>query len=151
LIEVLVIIYQGRAVLLSVKPRFAHQILSGSKQVEFRRVWPRTAVGIVLLYASAPTQRLVGTVHVKRSVETGPDELWDLAMQYGGGVTKDELLMYVGERKTAFAIIIDSVEVPLASIDPIAIFPGFRPPMSYRYLSPQEFSAAHSQLFPGRS
>jgi predicted transcriptional regulator len=138
----------GRAVLLSIKPRFADLILAGSKKVEFRRSWPGTDIGVMVLYSSAPVQQLVGVAYVDRVVDADTDGLWQLACKYGGGLNRDELVEYFEGKKRASGILIKSIEVAAKPIDPKSIYPQFRPPQSYQYLSPDEFSLAMSHLFP---
>ena len=54
----------GKVVLLSIKPKYADLILTGSKQVEFRRSWAAQDVGLIVLYSSSPIQKIVGIVEV---------------------------------------------------------------------------------------
>src|ERR1700757_3815241 len=96
----------GRAVLLSIKPRYAELILAGSKKVELRRSWPSTDIGVMVLYSSAPIQRLVGIAMIDRVQEADVAGLWTIARDNGGGVTQDELIEYFSGKKTAFGIMI---------------------------------------------
>ena len=52
----------GRAILLSIKPKYSDLILSGEKRVEFRRTWAADEVGLIAIYASSPIQRIVALV-----------------------------------------------------------------------------------------
>jgi predicted transcriptional regulator len=64
-------------ILLSVRPRFADALLSGSKTVEIRRRRARIAEGaLCLLYASSPTCALVGAIRVAFTEVASPDALW---------------------------------------------------------------------------
>lgn len=93
----------GKAVLLSIKPRFVDQILVGTKRVEFRRSWPNNDIGPMVLYSSSPVQRLVGVAYIDRTIETTPDGLWELAQEYGGGLEYDELIEYFEGKKMLLA------------------------------------------------
>ena len=62
----------------------------------------------MILYSSSPVQRLVGVAYVDRVEERDPDGLWQLATDYGGGLTRDELEEYFAGKKTAFGIMIRS-------------------------------------------
>jgi predicted transcriptional regulator len=62
----------GRAVLLSIKPKYADLILAGSKRVEFRRSWAAQDVSMIVLYSSSPIQKIVGTVEVDEIVIAYP-------------------------------------------------------------------------------
>lgn len=129
----------GRAVLLSIKPRYAELILAGSKTVELRRSWPSNDVGVMVLYASAPVQKLVGIAYVKRVEELNIDELWTLAQARGGGVTKEELVEYFEGKRSAYGIIIEGVRTAVRQVEPKRLFPDFVPPQSFLYLKPLEF------------
>ena len=140
----------GRAVLLSVKPRFCDQILAGSKRVEFRRSWPAgTDIGVLVLYSSSPVQQLVGVAYVDHVEERDDDGLWALACQYGGGLDREELVGYFHGKPKGYGILINEVKVAPAAVDPKELFRDFRPPQSYQYLSPAEFSLVMGRLFPG--
>jgi predicted transcriptional regulator len=139
----------GRAVLLSVKPRFCDQILTRSKRVEFRRSWPAgTDIGAMVLYSSSPVQQLVGVAYVDRVEERDDDGLWALACQHGGGLDRDELVGYFHGKAKGFGILISDVKVAATAVDPKELFEDFRPPQSYQYLSPEEFSSVMVRLFP---
>jgi predicted transcriptional regulator len=140
----------GRAVLLSVKPRFCDQILAGSKRVEFRRSWPAgTDIGVMVLYSSSPVQQLVGVAFVDHVEERDDEGLWALACQFGGGLERDELTGYFHGKKKGYGILINDVKVAPVAVDPKNLFQDFRPPQSYQYLSPEEFSMVMDSLFPG--
>ena len=138
----------GKAILLSIKPRFVDQILAGNKRVEFRRSWPSNDIGAMVLYSSSPIQRLVGVAYIDRIVQTDPAGLWELAQQHGGGLEYEELIEYFEGKKTAFGILIKSVDIASVHIDPKTIFQNFRPPQSYQYLSPEDYMLTLSKLFP---
>ena len=137
----------GRAALLSIKPRFCDLILAGAKRVEFRRSWP-PGVGAMVLYSSSPVQQLVGVAFVDHVEERDAEGLWELAQEYGGGLDRDELVSYFHGKAQAFGILISSVRVARVPVDPRELFPDFKPPQSYQYLSPKEFSQVMARLFP---
>ncbi|WP_457280911.1 ASCH domain-containing protein [Polaromonas sp. P5_D5] len=138
----------GRAVLLSIKPKYADLILAGSKRVELRRSWPSNDIGVMVLYASSPVQRLVGIAYVDRIEETDPNGLWKLADDYGGGVTREELDEYFAGKKTAFGVMIARTKTAEIAINPKELFPNFVPPQSFQYLTPREFQLVMQAIFP---
>ena len=138
----------GRAVLLSIKPKYAELILAGSKRVELRRSWPSSDIGIMVLYSSAPVQRLVGVAFVDRIEERDLESLWELADSRGGGVTYDELKSYVNGKRTAFGVMIDRAKTAESQVDPKDLFPNFTPPQSFIYLAPDEFRRVMQAMFP---
>lgn len=138
----------GRAVLLSIKPKYVDLILAGTKRVELRRSWPSNDIGVMVLYSSAPVQKLVGIAFIDRIEECDLDNLWVLAESNGGGVTYDELKSYVKGKKTAFGVMINRVKIAEIQVDPKDLFPNFTPPQLFLYLDPTEFNRVMHAMFP---
>ncbi len=115
-------------VLMSIRPRHADAIFAGTKTVELRRRRPSFGVGTrVLVYSSAPLQRLCGSFGVGGVLEDSPDALW---RQVGerAGVEREAFDAYFAGCEAAFAI-----EV----LDPTRLAPtplSIRPPQSYLFL-----------------
>lgn len=128
----------GRAVLLSVKPRFADLIVAGTKRVEFRRVWAQEPVPWIAVYSSTPTQRIVGIVEVESVVLASASTLWALNSRRGGGLTRTELRSYFAGKPKGYAVILGRVLRPQTPLEPDAIVQGFRAPQSFRYLTDPE-------------
>lgn len=127
-----------RALFLSLKPRFAQLLLSGTKTVELRRIRPRAAAGTqVIVYASSPVRAVVGTCLISDVRMGMPDEIWDLHGTLTA-VEPGEYEQYFAGAKRAVAI---TVAKPIRLANPIAlhdvrsIVPGFQPPQSFRYLT----------------
>lgn len=138
----------GRAVLLSIKPKYVDLILAGTKRVELRRSWPSNDIGVMVLYSSAPIQKLVGVAFIDRVEECEFEGLWSLADANGGGVTYDELKAYVEGKKTAFGVMIDRVKIAEVQADPKDLFREFTPPQSFLYLDPTDFQRVMRAMFP---
>lgn len=130
----------GKVVLLSIKPKYADLILTGSKQVEFRRSWAAQDVGLIVLYSSSPIQKIVGIVEVDSVVMSSPSSLWKTCTEKGGGLTRRELRSYFAGKSKGFAVHLGKVFEPSAHIDPAEVFYGFVPPQSFRYLDSDEFT-----------
>ena len=128
----------GRAVLLSVKPKYSTLIVSGEKRVEFRRMWAADQVGIIAVYASSPTQRIVALVDVEGVVWGSPTRLWGHCTSRGGGLTKRELFEYFGDKGQGCAVLLGHVRELKKPIDPRNLFTAFSAPQSFRYLTMPE-------------
>lgn len=128
----------GRAVLLSVKPRYADLIVAGTKRVEFRRVWPQEPVPWVAIYSSSPTQKIVGVVEVESVVVASTSTLWLLNGSRRGGLTRTELRSYFSGKPKGYAVMLGQVLRPLAPIEPTKLVQGFRAPQSFRYMTDSE-------------
>ena len=125
----------GRSVLLSVKPVYSDLILSGTKRIEFRRVWATEDVGSIVIYASAPVQKIVALVHVEDVIFATPSKLWAHSKERGGGVSRSELLQYLFGKDRGYGIFLGEVFRLKTPAEPATVISDFRPPQSYRYLS----------------
>lgn len=125
-----------RALVLSLKPRFAEAILDGNKTVELRRVMPRITIPtLALLYATGPTRSLVGTciVHSVARLPTG--ELWQ---RHGTktALTRPEFDAYLANRNEGVALFLEQpnrlpTPIPLQALRRAD---NFRPPQSLAYV-----------------
>lgn len=131
----------GSVILLSIKPRFANLIVTGSKRVELRRVVPALPVGTIVIYSSSPVQAIVGLAVVSETIAATPSRLWEIARDNGGGLTRAELRTYFQSKKSGFALMLGSVRIFKNPIDPKRIFSAFTPPQSFRYLTEKEINA----------
>jgi predicted transcriptional regulator len=130
-----------RALLVSIRPRFVSLLLSGDKTVELRRTPPNVQPGaLVLIYESSPNRRLVGRGQVTSIDADEPSVIWD-RHGHNTGLSREEFNGYFRGTNRAVAIKIHNVS-PLtrpASLEELrARWTGFRPPQSFRYLSPSQ-------------
>jgi type I restriction enzyme S subunit len=130
-------------VLLSIKPEFAEKILSGQKEYEFRKTPIRKADAVdkVILYASSPVQRIVGTFKINQIVGGSPQELWEGYGEKSGIDDQQRFMEYYRGKQEGYAIeIIDPQRLP-SKIDPSEYIDGFTPPVSFQYVS-DEFASS---------
>ena len=120
-------------ILLSIKPVYADSILSGEKKYEFRKTRISDSVKGMLLYASAPEQRIVGYVEIDKIMAESPSKMWDITKGYGG-ISREKFRAYFKGKKTAYALKIKKVYKFDKSINPKDIFEDFIPPQSYMYV-----------------
>ena len=141
----------SRAVLLSIKPKYADLILQGLKTVELRRSWAAQPVGLIVIYASSPVQRLVGVVAVVDVKEQSIGELWKTSQAHGGGLTRKELQTYYQGKHRGFAVMLRDVKPAKTPADPTELLPEFVPPQSFRYLGELELLGIEQKLFGKRA
>ncbi len=97
-------------VLLSIKPKFADAIFSGSKRYEFRRAIFREAdVGTVVVYASAPVSKVIGEFSLEKILEASPYKLWLQTSKYAG-ITREYFDEYFLGRDVAYALKVGRVQ-----------------------------------------
>ena len=63
--------------LMSIYPEYADRILSGTKKVEFRKTVFRKDVTHILIYATAPSQDVVGYFEGTGIDKVRPEGSWD--------------------------------------------------------------------------
>jgi len=113
---------------MSIRPRFAEAILDGKKTVELRRRRPSLPVGVrVLIYASSPTQHVIGWFETGSVIADRPTVLWEMVRDRAG-VSRAEFRAYFAGCELAHAIEISAAE----RLSPMAL--GMRPPQSWQYL-----------------
>lgn len=120
--------------LLSIKPIYANAILDGRKKVEFRKRPFKRAVTHVIIYATAPMQRVVGWFRTKRYEQMSPAALWKRFSAIGG-ISRDDFEAYYGSSESGVAI---HVEKPRRFRSPLPLSKvcSTTPPQSYAYLCP---------------
>lgn len=90
-------------VLLSIKPEYIEKIASGEKKYEFRKVEFRQDFKEILVYATAPISKVVGTITPQKIIVQDPKELWKEVENYSG-VTKEFYDKYYSNKDHAVAI-----------------------------------------------
>lgn len=88
---------ESSALLLSIKPNFAYEILSGRKKCEVRRVFSQKWKGAkAVLYASKPVRALVGEIVIDDVVVSAPEKVWS---QWSAelGCTKEQFDNYCSD------------------------------------------------------
>jgi predicted transcriptional regulator len=132
-----------KRVLISIKPEHADNILSGTKTVELRKL-PFPDCNRIVMYCTSPVKRLVGEFKVEAVTTMSKETLW---LMYGPrtGITKEQFDAYYKGRHWAAAILIKDV-CPWPNIDPPRVFGKFHAPMSWRYLSVDEWLRIHVAL-----
>lgn len=127
-----------RAVLLSIRPGHANNILAGSKTVELRRMGPRVKAGdLALIYVTRPISAVVARFTVAGVVSGHPRWLWPTVRDRVGLDRPQYDDYYSGATKATAIFLADVRELPepVPLIDLEEAIPGFRPPQSFRYVS----------------
>lgn len=128
----------GRAILLSVKPRYSDLIAAGKKRVEFRRTWAAKEVNLIAVYSTSPIQRIVALVEVVDVVRGSPTKLWSYCTERGGALTQKELRAYFDGKVDGCAVLLGRVRMLNVPLDPNRLVKDFSAPQSFRYLTNSE-------------
>lgn len=122
-----------KRVLLSIHPEFADAIFDGHKQYEFRRVLFKEDVDEVVVYATMPVARVIGSFKIEGIYEDAPKELWAKTKAVAG-VTKEKFDSYFKDRTKAFAIKVGD-PVRFAAPQPLSKYLASNtPPQSFCYI-----------------
>lgn len=121
-------------VLLSIKPKYAELIFDGTKKYEFRRtMFKNKQIKTVVVYASSPTQKVIGEFEIESIINTDLDELWE-STRLSAGIEKENFYQYFANKESGFAIQIKSVK---RYDNPLCLKDAFNlnPPQSFLYLN----------------
>ena len=97
-------------ILFSINPEHVNNILSGKKQVEYRKIKCRQKVDTVLIYSTAPIQRVVAQAHLKNVLIDKPEHIWERTKDRAG-ITRKFYRTYFSRSKYAVAYELENVEI----------------------------------------
>jgi type I restriction enzyme S subunit len=130
-------------VLLSIKPKYVREILSGAKQYEFRKqIFKNKSVKTVFIYSTAPEKKIVASFHLGKIVKNHPDYLWEQYCDVSG-LSEPEFFEYFSDRDTGYAIRIEELKQFAEPVDPHDVIDRFVAPQSCCYLN---FSLMSQQI-----
>lgn len=120
--------------MLSIKPKYVKEILSGAKQYEFRKqIFKDKSATPVFIYSSSPQKKIVACFRVGKIVKGHPDYLWEQFRDVSG-MSEQEFFDYFSDRDTGYAIRIDELEPFAKPVDPCVVFKRFVAPQSFCYV-----------------
>jgi predicted transcriptional regulator len=137
------------AVLLSIKPGYAHSIFQGLKRFDYRRSIFKRPVDRVVVYASAPVSMVVGEFEVQGVLFDDLSKLWRGTKEYAG-ITEEEFYAYFSHLEKGHAIQIGRTVVystPLSLEESYRV----RPPRSFVYVADGVAPVSDAQGAVGRN
>lgn len=121
-------------VILSIRPNFCKMIFSGQKKYEYRkRVFTRSDVDKVYIYATKPICRIVGFFTIDEVIEDSPNNVWKMTYK-GSGISKEYFDAYFKHCHKAHAIKIGEAVKLDTPIDPKEVIKGFTAPQNFMYV-----------------
>jgi predicted transcriptional regulator len=126
----------SNAAILSIKPIYANQILTGTKTIELRKSsMGLTASDVVLVYSSAPEQRFAFWFRIHRVEPLSVSEMWK-RYEPVLGINHEDYAAYFGDLDTAVGLHVGEVHplnpIPLREIEKVV--DGFVPPQGLIWL-----------------
>lgn len=125
-----------RDILIAIQSKYVGRILSGEKQVEFRKIAPKENARF-FIYESRANKEVVGYfVSNLISVSSYPDFAWDIIVPSARGISKEEYDEYSKGAKDMSTIHFHHSEV-VEFKNPVRVkdtYPDFYPPQNWYYL-----------------
>ena len=122
-------------VILSIRPTFCKMIISGQKKYEYRkRVFTRSDVDKVYIYATKPTCKIVGYFTIDHVIEDKKSYMWERTHK-DGGINKEFFDAYFRGCDMAHAIAIGEVVKFDTPIDPKEVIKNFTAPQNFMYVN----------------
>lgn len=121
-------------VLLSIKPEFVDKIFEGTKTYEFRKtLFRREDISSIVIYASAPIQRIVGEFRIMDILSEDVDTLWKKTKEYSG-ISQEYYLSYFQKKQVAYAIKIGQI-IKYKKPKKLSDYNVIHAPQSFCYIS----------------
>lgn len=125
---------EKRNILLSIKPQFVKEIISGHKVFEFRKkICSPQKVEKVYIYSSSPMKKIIGFFELNTVIEGFPEEIWERCKN-GAGISKKYFMEYYENKDTAYALKIENLTIFDEFISPYETSKNFTAPQSYMYV-----------------
>lgn len=99
-----------KALLLSIKPEYVEKILQGEKKFEYRKRLAKEDVSYIYVYSTAPSMKVVASVHIEGHLSDSPTALWEKT-KASAGISRAKFRDYFRGCKTAYAYKLGKVEV----------------------------------------
>lgn len=98
-------------VLLSIKPEYVNEIITGNKKYEFRRtIFKRNDIENVYIYSTAPEKKIVGFFKLGKIISDDPETLWE-NLKEASGIKKEDFFKYFNQKNVGFAIEIQELNI----------------------------------------
>jgi predicted transcriptional regulator len=97
---------------MAIHPVYAEAILAGDKLVEFRKRRPAPDIRRVLIYATAPVMRIVGSFDISEIVDGSPAAIWEAFGTVGCIAGPDYDSYYSGAAQAVAIAIASSTRFP---------------------------------------
>ena len=98
------------AILLSIKPQYAKQILEGNKKYEYRKSLAKKKCDIILIYSSSPVKKIVASAKIDNTISDSPTSLWEKTKKHSG-ICYSDFIEYFKHREMAHAYKLSSVQI----------------------------------------
>lgn len=123
----------SRVVFLPIKPEFAHKIINGEKNIEFRKKFSSQDIETIVIYSSSPEQKVIGYATIDSIVIDTPDSLWKRFYKKGG-IDKERFSSYFNGKETGIGIRIKNVSKLKVPVTPTQLGIQGAIPQNFKFL-----------------
>lgn len=123
---------ESKTIILSIHPNHINKILLGEKRYEYRKRIPQD-INYLIVYATAPTKKVVALIEVDMVMKDTPQNIWDVT-QNESGVSYEFFMDYFNKVSTAYAIKFRNIYRLPTPIDITAIDGIKSAPQAYQYV-----------------
>lgn len=123
---------KNKTIILSIHPKHIEKILTGEKRYEYRKRIPLD-INYLIVYATAPTKKIVALIEVDMVMKDTPQNIWDVT-QSESGVSYEFFMNYFNGVSTAYAIKFRNIYRLSTPIDITAIDGVKSAPQAYQYV-----------------
>ena len=127
-----------KAILISIKPKYAAQIFAGTKTYELRKCQPHVEVGTpMLIYESSPVKRITGIAYYGGTIVDKPWRIW-YHLCYSLGIEYKPFMDYYKTDRFAYAWKVNKAkrfDCPIQLSD----LNLTRPPQSYQFIELSDY------------
>ncbi|ASG06514.1 MULTISPECIES: hypothetical protein [Vibrio] len=119
--------------LLSIKPKYVDEIISGKKKYEFRKKTFKRDIDSIIVYCTSPIKMVVGEIFFSETISDTPRKIWKQCSD-SSGISKDDFFSYYEGCPIAYAIKIERFKLydkPLLLSD---IKKDLKAPQSFIYI-----------------
>ena len=134
-----------RIALLSVHPRYADALIGRLKKVEFQHQALSAETQYVIVYATAPVQKVVGWFEIAEIASDSPDRLWE-RFGHEGQVAKQDFERYYERCDAGAAIRVRKVVALKSPVTLSELNDAMAAPQSYRYVSTEILAALRGRI-----
>ena len=123
---------------MSIKPRYAYSVLTGSKKYELRR-WSGVRIfrgDVIVLYASGRVRAIVGEFTAGKIMVNTPSAIWRKVSGKNTGIGREAWRYIAGSKKAMAIEVLNPIVYPRPfTLDEVReIIPGWNPPLSFKVL-----------------
>ena len=123
---------ESKTIILSIHPNHIDKILSGEKRYEYRKRIPQD-IDYLIVYATAPTKKIVAIIEVDMVMKDTPQNIWDLT-QNESGVSYEFFMNYFNDLTIGCAIKFRNI-YKLPNLIDITTIDGVKSaPQAYQYV-----------------